>query len=185
MDELEFCIKSLSYPLGMLLETLQRKGGEKVVVTGKELFLPPIPFAARCYLVARALYGSLDVVDAKRLADDMAYVENFAERILNSPLGERVRPYFESADELVEVRGRLNVDWLEFERRSESLRPLLEAVEKGEKPRELATLSVDDCLLLGYISGGRKERERTYALLGRTNREFREAVKSYFRALQG
>ncbi len=185
MHELEFCIKSLSYPLGMLLETLQGKGGEKVVVTGKELFLPPIPFAARCYLVARALYGSLDVVDAKRLADDVSYMENFAERILNSPLGERVRPYFERADELVEIKGRLNVDWLEFERRSEGLRPLLKAVGKEKKPKELATLSVDECLLLGYISGGRKERERTYALLGRTNREFREAVKAYFKALRG
>ena len=185
MDELEFCIKSLSYPLGMLLETLQRKGGEKAVVTGKELFLPPIPFAARCYLVAKALYGSLDVVDAKRLADDASYMEDFAERILNSPLGERIRPYFERAEELVEVRGRLNVNWLEFERRSERLRPLIEAVKKGEEPKELATISVDECLLLGYISGGRKERERTYALLGRTNREFREAVKAYFKALRG
>lgn len=185
MDDLEFCLKSLSYPLGMLLETLQVKGGEKVVVTGKELFLPPIPFAARCYLVARALYGSLDVVDAKRLADDIAYLEDFAERILDSPLGERVRPYFERADEIIEVRGRLNVDWLEFERRSKNLRPLLEAVKNGEEPKELATLSVDDCLLLGYISGGRKERERIYALLGRTNREFRKAVKGYFRALRG
>ena len=185
MDELEFCVKSLSYPLGMLLETLKREPGERVVVTGRELYVPRIPFAARCYLVARALYGSLDVVDGKRLGDDVRYVEDFAERILNSPLGEKVRPYMESADELVEIKGRLNVDWLEFERRSEKLRPLLEAVKEGKTPEELASLTVDECLLLSYLAGDRKGRERVNAVLGKMNPAFREAVKAYFKALQG
>ncbi|WP_457751759.1 hypothetical protein [Thermococcus sp.] len=184
MDELEFCVKSLSYPLGMLLETLRRQPGEGVVVTGRELYVPQIPFAARCYLVVRALYGSLDFVDAKRLGDDVRYVEEFAERILNSPLGEGVRPYMERADELIEIRGRLNVDWLEFERRSERLRPLLGAIETGEKPGELASLSVDECLLLSYMAGRRKEREKVNAVLGKKNGQFREAVKAYFRALR-
>jgi len=184
MDELEFCVKSLSYPLGTLLETLKREPGDKVVVTGRELYVPLIPFAALCYLVARALYGSLDLVDRKRLGDDMAYVEEFISRILSSSLGEKIRPYLEKASE-ISIRGRLNVDWLEFERRSERLRPILDRILAGEEPQEVSGLSVDECLLLGYLAGERKRREKVNAVLGKLNPSFREAVKAYFKALQG
>ncbi|WP_297536229.1 hypothetical protein [Thermococcus sp.] len=184
MDELEFCVKSLSYPLGMLLETLERWRGEGVIVDGRGITVPDVPFAAKCYLVSRALFESLDVVDGKRLADDMSYVEDFIARILSSPLGKRIEDYVRRADEMISVRGRLNVNWLEFERRSERVKPLLERVLSGEEPEELDKLSVDECLLMSYLAGSRKRRELVNAVLGRHNRAFREAVKAYFRALR-
>ncbi|NJE54746.1 hypothetical protein [Thermococcus sp. 21S9] len=183
MDELEFCVKSLSYPLGTLLETLKRKPGERVEIDGVHLTLPELPFAVKCYLTARALFESLDLVDRKRLGDDMAYVEEFIARVLSSPLGEKIRPYLEKAGE-ISTRGRLNVDWLEFERRSEKLRPLLKRILAGEEPPEVSNLSVDECLLLSYLAGERKKRERVNAVLGKLNPAFREAVKAYFRALK-
>ena len=183
MDELEFCVKSLSYPLGTLLERLERKPGERVEVNGVHLTLPELPFAVRCYLASWALFESLDLVDRKRLCDDMAYVEEFIARVLSSPLGEKIRPYIENT-KLISVRGRLNVDWLEFERRSEKLRPLLERILAGEKPPEVSKLSVDECLLLSYLAGERKKRERVNTVLGKLNENFREAVKAYFKALK-
>jgi len=183
MDELEFCVKSLSYPLGTLLERLERKPGERVKVDGVHLILPELPFAVKCYLTARALFESLDLVDRERLSRDMTYVEEFIARVLDSPLGEKVRPYLEKGGE-ISIRGRLNVDWLEFERRSERLRPLLERILAGEEPPEVSKLSVDECLLLGYLAGERKGRERVNAVLGKLNENFREAVKAYFKALK-
>ncbi|WP_456421765.1 hypothetical protein [Thermococcus sp.] len=184
MDELEFCVKNLSYPLGMLLETLRREEGERVELDGVRITVPRLPFAVNCYLVTKALYLSLDVVDAKRLGDDMAYVEEFLGRVLTSPLGEKVRPYLERAEELISVRGRLNVNWLEFERRSEGVKPLLEKVLAGEEPEELKGLSVDECLLMSYLAGERKKREKVNAVLGKNNPAFGKAVKAYFKALR-
>ncbi|WP_297470722.1 hypothetical protein [Thermococcus sp.] len=184
MDELEFCVKSLSYPLGMLLENLERKPGERVEVRNGTVYLPNVPFAAKCYLTALVLFESLDVVDAKRLADDLAYVEDFIERVLLSPLGEKVRPYVEKSRELISSGDKLSVDWLEFERRSERVRPFLERVLSGEEPGEIGKLSVDECLLLSYLAGDRKRREKVNAVLGKLNPAFREAVKAYFRALR-
>ena len=184
MDELEFCVKSLSYPLGILLETLKRGKGESVELDGVRITVPRLPFAVNCYLVTKALYLSLDVVDAKRLGDDIAYAEEFIARVLASPLGEKVRPYLERAEGLISVRGRLNVDWLEFEKRSERVKPLLEKVLAGEEPEELKGLSVDECLLLSYLAGERQKREKVNAVLGKNNPAFREAVKAYFKALR-
>ncbi|WP_297500731.1 hypothetical protein [Thermococcus sp.] len=184
MDELEFCLKSLSYPLGMLLEGMKRSEGPMVIVEGQHITIPRVPFAARCYLLARAFYESLDVVDRKRLADDWAYIEDFAKRVISSPLGERLRDYMERADDLIEVRTDLTVNWLEFERRAERVRPILRKILVGEEPEGVGGLSVDECLLLSYLSGGRKKREFINAFLGKRNPTFREAVKAYFRALR-
>ncbi len=185
MDELEFCVKSLSYPLGMLLETLKRREGQRIEVDGIRITVPRLPFAVNCYLVTRALYLSLDVVDAKRLGDDIAYAEEFIARVLASPLGEKVRPYLERAEGLISVRGRLNVDWLEFERRSARVKPLLGMVPNEEGLEELKNLSVDGCLLMSYLAGDRKKREKVNAVLGRHNPSFRKAVRAYFKALRG
>ncbi|WP_367884677.1 hypothetical protein [Thermococcus sp. JCM 11816] len=70
MDELEFCLKSISYPLGMLLEGKERKAGDVVRVSSKAITLPKVPFAALCYLTGVALFDSLELVDKKRLAED-------------------------------------------------------------------------------------------------------------------
>ncbi|WP_297507505.1 hypothetical protein [Thermococcus sp.] len=183
MDELEFCLKSLSYPLGMLLEGMERDEGPMVIIEGRYVTLPRVPFAVRCYLLARALYESLDVVDRKRLGDDWAYIEDFARRISSSPLGKKVRDYLDRADEMIEVRTGLTVDWLEFERRAERVRPILEEILKGGKV-EVGELSVDECLLLSYLAGERKKRELVNAFLGKHNASFKEAVKAYFRALR-
>lgn len=77
MDELEFCLKSISYPLGMLLEGKERKAGDVVRVSSKAITLPKVPFAALCYLTGLALFDSLELVDKKRLAEDYDGLEAF------------------------------------------------------------------------------------------------------------
>ncbi|WP_297465247.1 hypothetical protein [Thermococcus sp.] len=195
MDELEFCVKSLSYPLGMLLENLERKEGELISVTRRAITLPKLPFAALCYLTGIALFDSLDLVDKKRLSNDYDSLEVFRRKLLNSKLGEALRPYLESPGMYTSPGEILSVDWLEFERRANRLRPYLEKLKilAEKKDREaflgetkfLSGLSVDEGLLLGYLADDRKLKELINAALGRHNPAFREAVKRYFRALGG
>ncbi len=195
MDELEFCVKSLSYPLGMLLENLERKEGELISVTKKAITMPRIPFAALCYLTGIALFDSLDLVDKKRLSNDYDSLEAVRRKLLNSKLGEALRPYLESPGMYISPGERLSIDWLEFERRANRLRPYLEKLKilAEKKDREaflgetkfLSGLSVDEGLLLGYLADDRKLKELINAALGRHNPAFREAVKRYFRALGG
>ncbi|NJE03658.1 hypothetical protein [Thermococcus sp. MV11] len=194
MDELEFCVKSLSYPLGMLLEGLERREGEKVKVGRGFMILPKVPFAALCYLTSIALFDALDMVDRKRLNDNYDSIEGFRRKMLGSKLGERLRPYLESPGRYVSPGERLTVNWLEFKRRSERAEPYLEKLRElheRAKSREeflrgskfVEELTVDEGLLLSYLAEG-ELKELANAALGKHKPEFREAVKAYFRALR-
>ncbi|WP_148882799.1 hypothetical protein [Thermococcus aciditolerans] len=196
MDELEFCIKSMSYPLGMLLEGSGRRHGEFVRVTRNCITLPEIPFAALCYLTGIALYDSLDFVDKKRLQNDYRAIERFRRKMLGSKLGDVLRPYIESPGRHIFPGERLAIDWLEFEARRKKVEPYLERIVELEKTtgsREgllkgtefLGELSPDQGLLLVYIAEDEKLRGLINAALGKNNPQFREAVIRYFKALQG
>ncbi|WP_258083096.1 hypothetical protein [Thermococcus thermotolerans] len=195
MDELEFCVKSISYPLGMILERLERREGEKVEVREGFITLPRAPFAALCYLTGIALFDALDIVDKKRLGDDYGAIEGFRKKLLSSTLGARLRPYLESPGRYVSPGEGLSIDWLEFEKREEKIRPHLKRImelrkrisDRSEflaKTDFLAGLSVDEALLLSYLAGEAGLRELINAALGKHNPEFREAVKAYFKALR-
>jgi len=195
MDELEFCLKSLSYPLGTLLEGRERRAGGSVRVTKKAITLPELPFAALCYLTGIALFDSLDFVDKKRLGGDYDSLEAFRRKLLNSTLGEKLKPYLESPGRYVSPGERLSIDWLEFQRRAERVRPYLERLKNlaETKDREtflkgaafLSGLSIDEGLLLGYLAEDEKLKELINAALGKHNPGFKEAVKRYFAALRG
>ena len=195
MDELEFCLKSLSYPLGTLLEGRERRAGGSVRVTKKAITLPELPFAALCYLTGIALFDSLDFVDKKRLGGDYDSLEAFRRKLLNSTLGEKLKPYLESPGRYVSPGERLSIDWLEFQRRAERVRPYLERLKNlaETKDREtflkgaafLSGLSIDEGLLLGYLAEDEKLKELINAALGKHNPGFKGAVKKYFAALGG
>ncbi len=195
MDELEFCVKSLSYPLGMLLENLERKPGERVEVRNGTVYLPNVPFAAKCYLTGIALFDSLDFVDKKRLSGDYDSLEAFGRKLLNSTLGERLKPYLESPGRYVSPGEKLSIDWLEFQRRAERVGPYLERLKNLAETKDrkaflketafLSELSVDEGLLLGYLAEDEKLKELINAALGKHNPGFKEAVKEYFAALRG
>ncbi len=195
MDELEFCIKSLSYPLGTLLEGAERREGEFVRVKKGAVTIPEIPFAAICYLTGIALFDSLDLVDKKRLSGDYDSIMAFGRKLLDSKLGEALRPYLESPGRYISPGERLSIDWLEFERRVEKVGPYLERVveiqretpsrgEFLEKTAFLSELTVDEGLLLGYIAEDEKLTELINAALGKHNPEFKKMVVRYFRALR-
>ena len=196
MDELEFCVKSLSYPLGMLLEKVERAPGEFVRVTRNRITIPEVPFAALCYLTGVALYDSLDFVDKKRLQNDYGALERFRTKILGSKLGDALRPYMESPGRYISPGERLAIDWLEFEERRKKVEPYLERIVELEKTTEsrdallketgfLSELSPDQGLLLVYIAEDEKLRGLINAALGKNNPRFREAVIRYFKALRG
>ena len=195
MDELEFCVKSLSYPLGMVLENLERKEGQRAEIRGRRLILPEVPFPAKCYLAALVIFESLDAVDRKRLSDDYMGLEEFRGKILSSKLGELVGEYLRDPWIYLGSRDSLAVDWLEFERREERVRPYLERLKslreesksRGEfleRSGFLGELSVDEALLLGYLAEDEKFRELINAALGKHNPAFKEMVVRYFRALR-
>ncbi|WP_456367358.1 hypothetical protein [Thermococcus sp.] len=195
MDELEFCVKSLSYPLGMLLEGLERKEGELISVTRRAITLPKLPFAALCYLTGRALYDSLDLVDKKRLSNDYDSLEAFRRKLLGSKLGEVLRPYLESPGMYTSPGEILSVDWLEFKRRVEKVRPYLDRIieiqkespgrgEFLEKTSFLSELTVDEGLLLGYTAKDEKLKELISAALGKHNPAFKKTAVRYFKALK-
>ncbi|NJE30518.1 hypothetical protein E3E38_05570 [Thermococcus sp. 18S1] len=196
MDELEFCIKGMSYPLGMLLEGSERRHGEFVRVTRNCITLPKVPFAALCYLTGIALYDSLDLVDKKRLQNDYRALELFRRKMLGSKLGDALAPYMESPGRHISPGERLAIDWLEFEARREKVEPYLERIVELEKTTGsrdallketgfLGELSPDQGLLLVYIAEDEKLRGLINAALGKNNPQFREAVIRYFKALQG
>ncbi|CAD5243547.1 hypothetical protein [Thermococcus camini] len=196
MDELEFCIKSLSYPLGMLLEGSKRRHGEFVRVTRNCVTLPGAPFAALCYLTGIALYDSLDLVDKKRLQNDYRAIERFRMKMLGSKLRDVLRHYMESPGLHISPGERLAIDWLEFEARRKKVEPYLErivALEKTTGSRDallkktgfLGELSPDQGLLLVYIAEDEKLRGLINAALGKNNPRFREEVIRYFKAFQG
>ncbi|ASJ03991.1 hypothetical protein [Thermococcus barossii] len=196
MDELEFCIKSMSYPLGMCVENLLREEGGTLTISGNALLLPKIPFAAKCYLTGLLLFASLDVVDRKRLSDDYQKLEEFKQKILNSELGKTVGDYLREPWEYIRVGTSTTIDWLEFERREEEVKPYLRRiVELREQTSDrseflakadfLSELSVDAALLLSYLSEEAGLKELVNAALGKHNREFREMVVRYFKALRG
>ncbi len=195
MDELEFCLKSLSYPLGTLLEGRERKAGESVRVTKDAITLPELPFAALCYLTGIALFDSLDFVDKKRLSGDYDSLEAFRRKLQNSTLGERLKLYPKSPGRYVSPGERLSIDWLEFQRRAEKVRQYLARLKNlaETKDREaflketafLSELSVDEGLLLGYLAEDERLKELINAALGKHNPGFKEAVKRYFTALRG
>jgi len=191
MDGLEFCVKSLSYPLGMGLEGLKRRKAKEVKVGKGVLDLPELPFPALCYLTTVALFDALDMVDKKRLQDDYAAVERFRKKLLNSRAGEGLRPYLESPGRYVSPGERVSIDWLEFERRREAIVRELERIvelwksrSRGDFLEETAFLSevtTDQGLLILYLAGEEKLREPVSTALGRHNREF----SLHFKALRG
>ncbi|MBP1911800.1 hypothetical protein [Thermococcus stetteri] len=196
MDELEFCLKSISYPLGMLLEGKELKTGDAVRVSSKAITLPKVPFAALCYLTGLALFDSLELVDKKRLAEDYDRLEAFKKKLLSSKLREALKPYFENPGLFVSPLERLSLDWLEFQRRKEKVEPYfkqLREILRESKSREeylekssfLKELTVDEGLLLGYLAESEKERELINSALGKHSPEYREMAKRYFKALRG
>ncbi|ASI98243.1 hypothetical protein [Thermococcus celer] len=196
MDELEFCVKSLSYPLGMILERLERKNGEKVRVGPGSIELPDVPFPALCYLTAVALFDSLDLVDRKRLQDDYDAIERFREKLLTSKLGEGLGNYLKNPGLYVSPGGRISIDWLGFEKRAGEVRNYLKrvlevwktcATREGflEKTGFMSELIPDEGLLLVYLAEDEKLRELINAALGKHNGEFKAAVVRYFKALRG
>ncbi|NPA47633.1 MAG: hypothetical protein GXO14_03175 [Thermococci archaeon] len=74
MSELEFCVKNLSYPLGMLLEGMEirksREDAKEVRVEGRTVEVPDVPFITECYPIARALFESLTEGDREKLKED-------------------------------------------------------------------------------------------------------------------
>lgn len=196
MDELEFCVKSISYPLGMLLEGKERKAGDAVRVSKDSITIPEVPFGALCYLVGIALFDSLEIVDKKRLAGDYDRLEAFKRKLLSSKLGETLRLYFDSPGLFISPFGRLSIDWLEFQRRKEKVEPYLNKlreliresgrrVEYLERASFVRELTVDEGLLLGYLAEEEKERELINSALGKHNPKYREMAKKYFKALRG
>jgi hypothetical protein len=194
MDELEFCVKSLSYPLGMLIEGLERREGGIITVSRGRLYTMEIPFGALCYLTSVMLFNSLDQVDRKRLGNDYSAIEEFRRKFLGSKLGESLEPYLKSPGRYIGVMERLTIPWLEFEERKRKVEPYLKKLrleeirDRSEFLRRsdfLKGLSVDDALLLSYIAEEPKKKELVNAALGKHNPTFREAVKAYFTALRG
>lgn len=196
MDELEFCIKSMSYPLGMPIENLRRERGRVATISGDTLVVPEAPLAVGCYLTALVVFASLDVVDRKRLSDDYQRFEEFRLKILGSELGNAVGKYLREPWEYIRVETSTAIDWLEFERREEKVRPYLRRiVELRERTSDrseflakadfLRELSVEDALLLSYLSGEAGLRELVNAALGKHNGDFRGMVVRYFKALRG
>lgn len=196
MDELEFCIKSLSYPLGMLLEGSERRHGEFVRVTRNRITIPEVPFAALCYLTGVALYDSLDFVDKKRLQNDYGALERFRTKILGSKLGDALRPYMESPGRYISPGERLAVDWLELEVRRKKVEPYIKRMMELEKTagsREallkeagfLSEISPDQGLLLIYLAEDENLKALINAALGKHNPGFRTMALRHFKALRG
>jgi hypothetical protein len=157
MRELELCIKSLSYPLGMLIEGKELRDGDVVSMRGNTLTIPPGPFGGRCILTAEFLFRSLDVVDRKRLGDDYRRIEKFRDKLLSSTLGDSIREYVEEPWRKMIIGNLLSIDWLEFDRRTRRIEGHLKRLKEllGLERREflestsfLGELSVDECLLL-------------------------------------
>ncbi|HDZ35332.1 MAG TPA: hypothetical protein ENH81_00265 [Thermococcus sp.] len=196
MDELEFCVKSLSYPLGMLLEKVERAPGEFVRVTRNRITIPEVPFAALCYLTGVALYDSLDFVDKKRLQNDYGALERFRTKILGSKLGDALRPYMESPGRYISPGERLAVDWLELEVRRKKVEPYIKRMMELEKTagsREallkeagfLSEISPDQGLLLIYLAEDENLKALINAALGKHNPGFRTMALRHFKALRG
>lgn len=194
MDELEFCVKSLSYPLGMLMEGLERRKGNIITVSKGRLYLAEMPFGALCYLTSLMLFNSLDQVDRKRLGNDYSSIEGFGRKLLGSKLGKSLKPYLKSPGRYIGVMERLAIPWLEFEERRMKVEPYLKKLKlEGTPDRSeflrrsdfLKELSVDEALLLSYIVEEPKKKELVNAALGKHNPSFREAAKAYFTALRG
>ncbi|AMQ18957.1 hypothetical protein [Thermococcus peptonophilus] len=196
MDELEFCLKSISYPLGMLLEGKERKTEDAVRVSRETITLPEVPFGALCYLTGLALFDSLELVDKKRLAEDYDRLEVFKKKLLASKLGENLKPYLTNPGLLISPLERLSFDWLEFQRRKEKvesyLKRLRELIQESRSRNEyldrasfVEELTVDEGLLLGYLAESEKERELINSALGKHNPDYREMAKRYFKALRG
>ncbi|NJF25293.1 hypothetical protein [Thermococcus sp. Bubb.Bath] len=194
MDELEFCVKSLSYPLGMLIEGLERRRGDIITVSRGRLYTMEMPFAALCYLTALMLFNSLDQVDRKRLGNDYSSIYGFGRKLLGSKLGERLKPYLKSPGKYIGIIERLAIPWLEFEERKMKVEPYLKKLKLGEirdrneflrRSDFLKELSVDEALLLSYIVEEPKKKELVNAALGKHNPSFREAAKAYFTTLRG
>jgi hypothetical protein len=196
MDELEFCLKSISYPLGMLLEGKERKVGDAVRVSSKSITLPEVPFAALCYLTGVALFDSLETVDKKRLTGDYDRLEAFKRKLLSSKLGKSLKPYLTNPGLFISPLERLSFDWLEFQRRKEKVEPYLKRLRKImgesksraeflEKASFVGELTVDDGLLLNHLAKDEKEAELINSALGKHNQEYREMAKRYFKALRG
>ncbi len=204
MDPLEFCIKSLSYPLGLILETLPVEvGGQKLVVS-ETLKVPELQFLARCYLVARGLYEALPEEEKERLAGDIKNIEEWKERFPPSRLSEKSRKVLESPMDFLEVERGLAVDWVEYGKRvskvSEEYETILESYRKTEGSKAskserksafmsatadvLRNLDVEDALLLAYLVRENGELEEfLLASLGKHNEKFHEEVVGYFRGL--
>ncbi|WP_456365559.1 hypothetical protein [Thermococcus sp.] len=194
MDELEFCVKSLSYPLGMLLEGRERVKGERARIEGNRIVLPRVPFPAKCYLAGLVLFNSIDEVDRKRLYDDLAAFESFRLKLLSSKMGKGLRPYLTHPREFMTYGEVLSIPWLEFQTRKERVEPYLARLKslmnlpRGEFLRGssfLGELSVDDGLLLQYLTDEPGEKELINAALGKHNEAYRSAVKAYFLAFKG
>ncbi|WP_297490643.1 hypothetical protein [Thermococcus sp.] len=194
MDELEFCVKSLSYPIGMLLEGRERVEGERARIEGGRIVLPMVPFPARCYLAGLVLFNSVDEVDRKRLYDDLAAFESFKLKLLSSKMGKALRPYLTHPREFMAYGEALSIPWLEFQTRKERVEPYLARLRplmnlpRGEFLRRssfLGELSVDDGLLLTYLTDDPGEKELINAALGKHNKAYRSAVRTYFLAFKG
>ena len=204
MDPLEFCIKSLSYPLGLILEKLPVEVGGQKLVVGETLRVPELQFLARCYLVARGLYEALPEEEKERLAEDIENVEGWKGRFPPSSLSEPSRKVLENPKDFLEVERGLSVDWVEYGRRvsgiSEEYNAVLEAYRKTERSKAgkserkgafmdatadiLGNLNVEEALLLAYLVRGNGELEEfLLASLGKHNRKFHDVVVEYFRGL--
>jgi len=194
MDELEFCVKSLSYPLGMLLEGRGSGEGERGRIEGGRIVLPKAPFPARCYLAGLILFNSIDEVDRKRLYDDLAAFESFKLKLLSSKMGKILRPYLSHPREFMTYGETLSIPWLEFQRRKRRVEPYLAklmsimSLPRGEFLRRssfLGELDVDGGLLLQYLTDKPGEKELINAALGKHNKAYRAAVRAYFLAFKG
>ncbi len=204
MDPIEFCIKSLSYPLGLILEKLPVKvGGQKLVVS-ETLQVPEFQFLARCYLVARGLYEALPEEEKERLAEDIKNIEEWKERFPPLRLSEKSRKVLENPWDFIEVEMGLAVDWVEYGKRvsrvSEGYETILESYRKTEGSKAdkserknafmratanvLKNLNVENALLLAYLVRENGELEEfLLASLGKHNERFHEEVVRYFQGL--
>ncbi len=195
VSELEFCVKNLSYPLGMLLEKMKiskETDFKKVRIEGDRITVPDVHFAVLCYGIAKALFNGLGEEDREKLKEDLSRIEAFINSISNSKLGEKIGDQMGHVKE-VEAETSLRIDWEEFERRKKKLgeyekrvRTLMQAGKEEllEKSGFLRELNVDECLLLQYVMKDRKEKELVDAAMGKHNVEFRKAVMGYFRMLK-